>query len=299
MSLLNRSSAGIYPVLIAIFNLLLARKNLTKEQILRLCAPVEACSQDYANSTINTWLSLKLFEEKPGGIVNIHTDILGSERKPENLRKIIRRLLLNPTNNPDLWAKEEARCADFTLALSWFLAQDAWTTEIVGWDQAQEIFRFQLPDGKVIFQNDTRWPSFKDWSSYLGFGWSPRMSRGITPDPTEAIRDVLPLVFRKQKILPAKDFIDRLSEELPVIDGGLYRKQIEAVLLSRDDQHSWKALPIGQLSSSLSRGLIRLNEDGDGILRYSLKADSPHRVMLTGREGNQILKDISEFSYQP
>lgn len=297
MSLLNRPSDGIYPVLIAIFQLVLSRKNLAKEQLLKLCAPPEVCSQDHVSTTLNTWTSLGLFDVKSDGTVTIHPDILGSERKPEYLRRITRRLALDPKNNLDLWAKEDSRSADFTLGLSWFLAQDAWTTEINGWDQAQEVFRYQLPDGKVVFQNDTRWPSFKEWASYLGFGWSPRISRGITPDPTDAVRDALPAVFGKHKVLPAKDFIRQLGEVLPVLDGGDYRRQVEGFLLTRDDEYSWKALPEGHLSTSLSRALIRLQEEG--ILRHLLKADSIHRVKLTGRGGNQVLNDISEFSRQP
>lgn len=294
MSLLNRPSDGIYPVLIAIFQLLLSRKSLAKDQMLKLCAPPEACSQDHANNTLNTWTSLGLFDVKPDGTVTIHPDILGSERKPENLRRITRRLVLDPKNNADLWAKEESRSADFTRSLSWFLAQDAWITEINGWDQAQDIFRYQLSGEKVIFQNDTRWPSFKEWSSYLGFGWSPRISRGITPDPTEAIRDALPAVFGNHRILPARDFVRQLGEALPVLDGGDYRRQVESFLLARDDEYSWKALPDGHLSSSLSRALIRLIEEG--MLHHSLKADSIHRVKLTGRGGKQLLSDISDFS---
>jgi hypothetical protein len=297
MSLLNRPSDGIYPVLIAIFQLLLSRKSLAKEQLLKLCAPPEACSQDHANNTLNTWTSLGLFDVKTDGTITIHPDILGSERKPENLCKITRRLVLDPKNNADLWAKADSRSADFTLALSWFMAQDAWTTELGGWNQAEELSLYQMPSGKPVFQNDTRWPGFKDWASYFGFGCNPRFSQGITPDPTEAIRDVLPLVFGKQKLLPAKDFIRQLGIELPVLDGGDYRSQVEALLLSRNDQHSWKSLPEGHLSTSLTRALMRLHEDG--ILRYSLKADSIHRVKLTGRRGNQILNDISEFSYKP
>lgn len=297
MSLLNRPSDGIYPVLIAIFQLLLGRKSLAKEQLLKLCSPPEACSQDHAHNTINTWHTLGLLDVKPDGTITIHPDILGSERKPENLRKIARRLVLDPKNNPDLWAKEESRSADFTLGLSWFLAQDSWTTEFGGWNQAEQLSLHQMPSGKAVFQNDTRWTGFKDWASYLGFGCTPRFASGITPDPTEAIRDTLPAVFGKKKSLHAKDFIRELGEALPVLDGGDYRRQVEALLLSQEGQYSWKALPEGQLSTSLSRALIRLHEEG--VLRHSLKADSIHRVKLTGRGGNQVLNDISEFSHQP
>ncbi|MCB1129530.1 MAG: hypothetical protein KDN05_00275 [Verrucomicrobiae bacterium] len=296
MSLLNRPSDGIYPVLIAIFQLLLNRKSLSKEQLLRLCAPPEACSQDHANNTLNTWSTLGLFDVKSDGTVTIHADVVGSDRKPENLRKIARRLVLDPRNNADLWAKEESRSADFTLGLSWFLAQDSWTTELGGWNQAEDLSLRQMPSGKAVFQNDTRWSGFKDWASYLGFGCNPRFAAGITPDPTEAIRDSLPAIFGKKKSFPAKDFIRHLAEVLPVLDDGEYRRQVEALLRSQDGQHAWKVLPEGQLSTSLSRALIRLHEEG--VLRYSLKADSVHRMKLTGRGGSQVLGDISDFSYQ-
>ena len=296
MSLLNRPSDGIYPVLIAIFQLLLSRKRLAKDQLLKLCAPPEACSQDHANNTLNTWSSLGLFAVNPDGVVTIHPDILGAERRPEHLRRIARRLVLDPKNNADLWAKEESRSADFTLGLSWFLAQNSWTTEFGGWNQAEELSLHQMPSGKAVFQNDTRWTGFKDWATYLGFGCTPRFASGITPDPTDAIRDSLAAIFGEKKSVPAKDFLGLLGEALPVLDGGDYRRQVEALLLSKDGQYSWKALPEGQLSTSLSRALLRLHESG--ILRHSLKADSIHRVRLSGRGGNPI-GDISEFSYQP
>jgi hypothetical protein len=299
MSLLNRPSHGIYPVLIAIFKFLLNRKNLTKDQILKLCAPPEACSQEHTNNTLNTWTSLGLFAIKPDEEYRIHPDIPRHEQKPENLSKIARNLVLRPENNKDLWAKEDSGSSDFTLGLSWFLAQDAWTTELGGWPQAEELSRYQMPPGKSVFQNDTRWPGFKEWASYLGFGFTLRHAAGISPDPTEAIRSALPAVFGKHKILQAKDFIRQLADQLPVLDGGDYRIQVETVMLARQDQYSWKALPEGQLSTSLSRAILRLHEEG--ILRHKLKADTEgtDRVRLTGRATNQIRNDISEFSFHP
>jgi hypothetical protein len=297
MSLLNLPTDGIYPVLVAVFPLLLSKKNLTKEQLRNLCAPSEACHQGHITGTLNTWISLGLFEARPDGTISIHPNILGAERKPDNLHRVARRLALDPKNNPDLWATEGARAGDFTSALAWFLAQDAWSTVIKGDKEADSILIHQLPSGEIRFQNNTRWNGFNQWSAFLGFGLPPQVAKGATPDPTEAVRDALPAVFGKQKILPAKDFIRQLSEILPVLDGGDYRRQVERVLLSQEGQYSWKALPEGHLSTSLSRALIRLHEEG--VLIHSLKADSIHRVKLTGRGGNQIREDISEFSHQP
>jgi hypothetical protein len=297
MSLLNLPTDGIYPVLVAIYPLFIfSKKNLTKDQLRNLCAPPAACHQGHITGTLNTWISLGLFEARPDGTISIHPDILGSERKPENLRRVARRLALDPKNNPDLWATEGARAGDFTSALAWFLAQDAWTTAIKGCKEADSILIHQLPSKEIRFQNSTRWNGFNQWSAFLGFSLPPQVSKGVTPDPTEAIRDALPAVFGKQKTLRAKDFIRQLGEILPVLDGGDYRLQVESVLLSQDGQNSWKALPEGHLSTSLSRALIRLHEDG--LLIHSLKADSIHRVKLTGRGGNQIREDISEFSLQ-
>jgi hypothetical protein len=65
---------------------------------------------------------------------------------------------------------------------------------------------------------------------YLGFAHGGAQ---VTIDPTEALRDVLPEVFASSEMLPAPIFIERAADELPVLDGGTYRVQLEAVLNPR------------------------------------------------------------------
>lgn len=293
MSLLNRPSDGIYPVLIALFKLL-EKGSLPKEQLLALCAPPAHCtgSTDHAGNTLNTWLSFGLFERKKDDVIGIHSDIPLKERKSTNLRRLARKIVLNKENNQDLWATEKSRAADFTRTLCWFLAQDAWTTEVTGWDRVERQIRAQLPDGVDILRNDARWPGFKEWAEYLGFGWRSHVSKGTNADPTEAVRAALPEVFGKQKSLSPDDFVGRLAEQLPVLDRGAYRLEIEKILNSTDDADSWRSPSEGQLSSSLSRALLRLSEERSLILE--LKADSPKRLILTGRDYRPI-REVSAF----
>lgn len=295
MSLLNRPSDGIYPVLIALFKLLENEKGgLPKDQLLALCAPPAHCTgaTDHASNTLNTWLSFGLFERKKDDVIAIHSDIPSKERKLAHLKRLARKMVLSKENNEDLWATEKSRAADFTRTLCWFLAQDAWTMEATSWDRVERQIRTQLPDGADILRNDTRWPGFKEWAEFLGFGWRSHVSKGTTPDPTDAVRETLPVVFGKQKSLSPGDFTARLAEQLPVLDGGAYRLEVEKILNSTDDADSWRSAPDGQISSSLSRALLRLSEEGSLILE--LKADSSERVALTGRESRPI-KEISAF----
>jgi hypothetical protein len=166
--------------------------------------------------------------------------------------------------------------------------------EATGWDRIQRKIGAQLPEREDIdiLRNGERWPGFKEWAEYLGFGWKSHVSKGTTADPTEAVRDALPDVFGKQKSLSPNDFIARLAEQLPVLDGGTYRLEVEKILKSTDDSDSWRGPSEGQLSSSLSRALLRLSVERSLILE--LKADSTKRVALTGRDYRPI-REVSAF----
>ncbi|UVO55332.1 hypothetical protein [Sphingomonas sp. SUN039] len=44
------------------------------------------------------------------------------------------------------------------------------------------------------------------------------------------MRDVLPDVFGTAKTMLTAEFLDRVAAALPVLDGGKYRREVEAVL---------------------------------------------------------------------
>lgn len=112
--------------------------------------------------------------------------------------------------------------------------------------------------------NPTRWNSFRRWSCSLGFSWvSPRGH--LVPDPTRAIRDVLPEAIGGSSELSAQEFIDKLSAALPVLDGGRYRVHVEANWRRGESDQS-------RLSAPLSDALERLR--GTRELHFDDRADA-------------------------
>ena len=89
--------------------------------------------------------------------------------------------------------------------------------------------------------------------------------------------------------------VNALAQAIPVLDGGTYRQKLETELIKAQGPTAWQPPPNGQLSTSLSRALLRLQEEK--CLKGELRADSDARirVTLTGRN-DQIIAEYSHFS---
>ncbi len=296
MSLLNRTNDGNHSVLVAIVKLLLSeKKHLSRENIVNMCAPGEVGDPAKVRPTINRWIELGLIQEKDDRIL-LHEDVRKEERSIECLPDLARRLVLRSENNTDLWAKEDARASDFTRAMGWLLAQDVWRTSADSWSDIQSLTQQQIGKGSIIIQNDARWPGLKAWAKYLGFAWSPAASRSaIVIDPTRAIRAAIPKVFGKRKSLESAEFLKGLASEIPVIDGGVYRKEVEDRLSERDGSNAWSPPPNNQISTSLSQSILRLTVDGTLVAENKADSDEAIRITLTGRNHSK-LKTFSHFT---
>ena len=311
MSILNRTNDGTHSVLTVIYKLLLQEGATERERISQLCAPKSVVAdQKHVEQTLRTWIKLGLLQEASNDRIKIHGDISKAECSEAKLPHVARRMVMSRSNNADLWAREASRSADFSRGIAWLLAQDVYTTEMIGWPDAERLLLNQVPDdllerdgsGDVkhfgLLQNDTRWPGLKAYAPWLGFAWTARPPKGgsgvLMIDPTAAVRDVLPEVFGRHKSLTAADFVTALSETLPVLDGGDYRLQVEEKLSARTGPDAWKPLPDGHLSTSLSRALLRLL--ADGTLKKELQADSPARKFLTGYNGS-VIETITHLTF--
>ncbi len=291
MSLLNRPSDGLHSVLTVLFRLVLVEDSIPRDRLLAFCSPKDVIDQKQVRQTLNRWIELGLFHEDANGDIRLHAEVQKHERDPMRLRDLARRLVLREDNNADLWAAEGARAADFTRSISWMLAQDVYSTEFAGWTEAQKLIQRQIPDEFVLLQNDTRWGGLKAWATFLGFGWT---AAGIfAPDPTDAIRAALPDIFGKKRELEAATCVAALAESLPILDRGRYRVEVEGALRQKTGPYAWRPPSDGQLSTSLSRALLRLNEEGTLTGRLEADFDTKRRIRLTGREG----KELSAYTF--
>lgn len=285
-------------MLVATFRLLLSERSIERERLLAF-AGAGVADQKYCRATVNTWVELGLFQRSEEEKISIHPQIPSKLRREESLAGLARTRALAPENNERFWETEKSRSADFTRAICWLLAQDVYEAEYSSWDSVEQAIKKQVPRDEGFFgQNNTRWNGLKAWTPYFGFGWTGKFPKAGTliTDPAVAIRDALPSIFGRRSTLPADEFLDGLSNGLPVLDGGVYRQAVEAKLREHQGSDAWAPPPAGQLSTATSRAILRLISNG--ALVGEKRADAPQRVRLTGRN-RLVVEEYSHLSLKP
>ena len=272
MTILNRANDGLYNVLIVLHRAVVTFGSMPKERLVSLCEPDSGSDVTKVGQTLLRWTQLGLFLESEDGVISLpreHKDI-------HSLPAIYRRILFADINNQNFWDREKSKAADFTRALSFFLAQNIYQSDFGSHSQVEALEeQFIQEKENRILQNDTRWNGFLHWASFLGFLWEDGRR---WPDPTIAISEELSGVFRGSKEMEAQKFLRDLVEILPVLDGGKYREEVESKL----DPSKWQAKDHpNQLSTSLSRALWRLSRPG-GPIRLVSKSDSNNALTLQG-----------------
>ncbi|WP_067105518.1 protein DpdG [Sphingopyxis granuli] len=293
MTILNRPSDGLYNVLIILVRAAVRFSPRDTEQLLAACGSmIDSFDAGHLGRTLTRWTSLGLFEvgKDTFAIAEPYRAILGT--KPDvaeaRLPDVARRLVLKEENNARFWDAEGAQSADFSRGAAWMLAQDVYAmpSTVAGWES---LAARQIADPRTttIIQNDTRWNGLRAWMPYLGFA---RDAGSWNIDPTEAVRDTLPDIFGSAKILLAGEFVGRLSEAVPILDGGKYRREVEAAL----KDGIWPRPNEGSVSTSLSRALQRL--DREGSLKLEQRSDAGEGISLTGRAGKRW-RDVSHINF--
>jgi hypothetical protein len=98
------------------------------------------------------------------------------------------------------------------------------------------------------------------WFSYVGLGWYDQADE-LHANPYERLLRALPGIFAKKRKLSSDDFMKRLAEACPELDGGD---------LFRQANRSWNGAD-KQCTLGLSHALIELHEDG--VLHLDCPAD--------------------------
>jgi hypothetical protein len=282
MSILNQASDGLPNVLVVLYDALArSTRPVARDELIEAVAPKGVANEDgkQARQTLGRWIELGLFNETSDGVDLSQRPQQRWENDADliaHVRAAARARALHPDNNPDLWATESARAADFTRSVAWILAQDVYRPLYSTLEAAE---RGQLVDGTApLMQNNTRRTGLKAWGQFLGF-LRPVLRPEIEIDPTVAIRDVLPDLLGPGQSLPVASFIDELAMALPVLDGGVWRREVQAHMR----QEALPPVAEGQLSTSLSRALLNLMRNEEIFLEN--RADTRSGVVFTGQRG--------------
>lgn len=292
MTILNRANDGLFNLMLVLYEVVLKGGKQSREEVLNTCTPA-GIDSGKIGQTLNRWLELGLFNEADKVISIAKPYIVDKKLSTieirDSLRKITRKIVFNEDNNKNFWDSEKSKSADFTRGISWLLAQDVYTLSTNNHTVIQNLEIAQLPDeSKQAIQNDVRWSGLKEWAIFLGFAWE---ADTVVIDPTVAVRDSLDEVFGSNKVLPVEDFLKRLSNELPVIDTGKYRLEIESALNTAE----WVKTEDKFLSTSLSRAFRRL--EISGVLYFEKRSDT-NAYKLSGRDRQEWLPNITHITYK-
>lgn len=273
MTILNQENDGLYPELIVLARAAFVAPH-SADDLVSIC---EIDNPKKLRAALSRWTTLGLFEIADERVV-IARSVVGNKREgvdafTERLPHICRRLALLPIHCEPLW-EDVGQSSDLARALAWLLAQDIHNLPSTWKGGADNLVNEQVP-GKSVFQNDTRWNGARFWSRYLGFASGP--SSDFVVDPTEAVRHELRALFTPDEPVDAQTFAEELARAIPVLDGGVYRREMESCM----DMSLWRPTASGQLSMSLSFALRRLQLEGTLVLEH--RADTQQGLTLTGK----------------
>jgi hypothetical protein len=144
-------------------------------------------------------------------------------------------------------------------------AQDEWTGR----------FMDELPSHvpKENPMNADKFRALMRWYVYVGLGWTDP-SGGFVPDPTARIKRALPSVWAKSRHLESGEFMMRLGNICPEIDGGTLFREINS---------TWGGATQRLCSGALAIALWRLHDEGS--IRLHCPADSKGWSLAQAGEG--------------
>ena len=274
-------SDGLFNVAIVLTRALVRFGPRSREDLLTACGfGIDDVDPKHLNQTLNRWTELGLFEVEDKLVSLREPYRTGLGKNPDiaesRLPKVLRTIALAPENNRRFFEAEENKSADLNRGLSWILAQDIYTIDTSSHAKIEALEGSQVANKAMrMLQNDTRWNGLRTWMIYLGFA---RSGSPVTIDPTLALRESLDEIFGTEQALAATQFVGRIAEVIPVLDGGFYRKQIEDLLKGA----TWSRPPADTLSTALSRAIRRLGHEG--MIATEQRSDTEEGVTLVGAE---------------
>jgi hypothetical protein len=181
----------------------------------------------------------------------------------------------------ELLADAESSNTDLCRALSWFLAQDV-TSVPSTWNAMQSNNDVLT----ALEMNNASFGQLQHWAAYLGFGWRcGRPQRSVFVfDPTPHLK--LRLMYElgnNRKEFPAPELLKQLAAWLPVLDGGIFRVDLEK-------KHVLAPLGTTNLSPTLSQSFRRLNEQG--FIEMTHASDAKAVLLWSPEEQTRVSKII-------
>jgi len=294
MSIINNASSGSSIRLLSLIDRVLTRQKAPKlrAELIELCRPDNLPSSDGAKKrfvdNLNFWIEEGLWCESEPGVSKVDGSLDNKGLQLSKLPSKLLALIINNNNEKDIF--DGNRTQPFLIAITRLLAQDKYTfaggyrlkSGLVNKDNEVKV-----ADAVAQSINESNESNpLLEYGEFLGF--LEPYDTGYIVDPTRAISVYLPFLFEDvaDKKMSIQNFIKALSEVLPMMDGGHFRKQIEPL----KPEYQKKSSHV--ISASLSHSLFRLQSDFR--IHLSGASDSETAMELTLPKGvkKQRLTDI-------
>lgn len=245
-----------------------------------------AGGEKYFSDTLRELAAIRAVELHDGQ-VSLPEDKDGV-REPGAMRNLVRSKAMATERDADLWEKDEfgslvlLGARDLVRVFAWFLSLDVVPgpyTYAKGANPLEQLQRDHT--GELLILNDTRWRPFVRWGRYLGllsevslYSGAGRSDTAVMPDPTVALRAVLPRCIPGGEWVPLSAVIPAIARELPVLDRGSYRRAIH---------EQGAPEPAGDCSPSLTLALERLRASGE--IELEVGAGDAEKVVFANNRG--------------
>lgn len=264
MAIINNAQAGSQINLLCMIYRILNRNNgkLSVDELLALCRPDNLSDTKEAEKrfpkNVEFWMQPEhqLWYENEESKLTLSTLTKNSSPLPKDIANVVNTTLFKSINK-NICDEDNDEGNDtkvFFRCLACILASERFVfSEHSRIDKTtlSNLFADYLPFNKPPNDSNEKL-TLIEYGYFLGF--LEKQGNGYLVDPTRAILGVLPEVFPDDQ-LSICQFIEFLGEKLPVLDSGIYRKNVEKEMT----KHSWKKHIDSHLSKSLSHALFRLS----------------------------------------
>jgi hypothetical protein len=122
--------------------------------------------------------------------------------------------------------------------------------------------------------NSAKYTGYRRWLRYMGLGWHDSQDF-FQPNPMDRLTRALPRIFDEHAVLESDDFMSRLAEECPELDGGAVFRDV-----NRDFD-----LGRRECTTAVAAALVEMNGEGKILLEcpldshgWSLRRVTPART---------------------
>jgi hypothetical protein len=312
MSMINNAHPGSSLVLLSLIDRVLLRQNkpVSRTELLEVLRPEllprlspkkknyvdNADDSDDADGTamkrfewnLDFWIKEGLWLQDDADMISMPSDAI-----VRNLpNRVLELIIGNAKPQTDQAILDEKNTEPFFRAMTCLLVQQGYTFmggEVVlpGKNgNAQKAVNRWLP-GERSLNLSNELPPFLQYGDFLGF--LEPFGAGYIVDPTRAIEPYLKTVFASENKLSLRVFIERLAEQIPLLDGGRFRRLLEPLM----QDLGWHPREVHQVSPSLSHALVRL--ESASRLRLDKASDDTSSMQLQLPEGKH--RFVSEVVY--